>query len=66
MIVLHIVVSDEDVCNWNCNPSSSPSLTPSTYCYYFHTLIPSQELTFLNLFKLSLAFSYSIHIDLHP
>ena len=70
MIILHSVVSDDDVCNWNSKPSNPPSLTPSTYCYYFHTLlIPSQELTFLNLFKLIfiliLAFSYSIYAPLH-
>ena len=52
------VVSDEDVWNWNSKPSNSLFL-------YFHTLlIPWQDLTFLNLFKLiftlSLAFSYSI------
>ena len=55
----------------NAKPSNPPSLMPSTYCRYFHTiLIPSQELTFLNLFKLvfilSLAFSYSIHTPLYP
>ena len=71
MIALHIVVSDEDVFNWNGKPSRPPSLIPSTYCFYFHILlIPSQELTFLNLleliFILSLAFSYSIHDPLHP
>ena len=71
MIVLDVVVSDEDVCNWNGKPSRPPALTPSTFCHYFYTLlIPSQELTFLNLvqliFILSLAFSYSIHALLHP
>ena len=70
MIILHSVVSDDDVCNWNSKPSNPPSLTPSTYCYYFHILlIPSQELTFLNLFKLIfiliLPFSYSIYAPLH-
>ena len=51
--------------------SSPPSLTTSSYCHYFHALlIPSQELTFLNLFKLifilSLAFYYSVHGPLYP
>ena len=70
MVALQVVVSDKDVCNWNGKPASLPSPTPSTYCHYFHTLlIPSQELTFLNLFKLvfilSLAFSFSIQAPLH-
>ena len=44
--VLQVVVSDEDACNWNGEPSNPPSLIPSTYCHFFHTLlIPSQELT---------------------
>ena len=69
--VLQVVVSNEDVCNWNDKRSNPPSLVPSTYCHYIHTLlIPSQEVTFLNLYKLifilSLAFSYSIHGPLHP
>ena len=64
-------VSDEDVCNWNGKPSNPPSLIPSNYCHYFHTLlIPPQELTFRNLFKLifilSLTFSYSTHDAFHP
>ena len=64
-------VSDEDVCNWNGKPSDPPSLIPSNYCHYFHTLlIPPQELTFRNLFKLifilSLTFSYSTHDAFHP
>ena len=69
--VLQKVVSDEDVCNSNGKQSSSFSLIPSTFCQYFRTLLlTSQELTFLNLFKLifilRLAFSYSIHAPLHP
>ena len=45
--VLQVVISDEDVCNWNSTPSNPHSLIPSTYCYYFHTLlIPSQVLAF--------------------
>ena len=42
--VLQVVVSDEDVCNWNSKPSNPPSLIPSLlYCHYFYTLlIPSQ------------------------
>ena len=69
--ILQVVVSDEDVCNWNGKSSGPPSLTPSTYCHYFHTLlIPSQELTFLNLFKLfsilNLAFSYNNNALPHP
>ena len=44
--VLQIVVSDEDTCSRNGKPSNPSSLIPSTYCYYFHTLlIPLQELT---------------------
>ena len=62
-------VSDGDICNWNSKLSSSPSFILSSYCHYFHTLL-SQELTFLNLFKvifiLRLTFSYSIHAPLHP
>ena len=42
--VLQVLVSAEDACNWNGKPSKPPSLTPSTYCHYFYTLlIPSQE-----------------------
>ena len=56
--VLQVVVSDEDVCNWNGKPSNPPSLIPSIYSHYFHTLlIPSQELTFLNLLKLIIKLS---------
>ena len=36
--VLQVVVSDEDPCNQNGKLSNPPSLTPSTYCYYYHTL----------------------------
>ena len=40
-------ISDEDACNSNGKLSNSPSLIPSTYCHYFHTLLaPSQEHTF--------------------
>ena len=39
--VLQVAVSDEGVCNWNGKPSSSTSLTPSTYCNYF----PSNTIT---------------------
>ena len=45
--VFQVVFSDEDACNWNSKLSKTPCLIPSTYCYYFHTLlIPSQELIF--------------------
>ena len=37
--VLQIVLSDEDACNWNGKPFNLPSLIPSTYYYYFHTLL---------------------------
>ena len=48
MCVLKVVVSDKDACNRNGKPFSHPFLIPSSYCYYFHTiLIPSQELTFV-------------------
>ena len=53
--------------------SNPPSLIPSTYCHYFHTLlIPHKNLhsagnKLLNLnFILSLAFSYSNHAPLQP
>ena len=47
--VLQVVVSNEDdACNRNDKPFNPPSLIPSTYCHYFHTLlIPSEKLTFL-------------------
>ena len=71
--VLQIVVSDEDAWNRNGKLSNPPSLVPSAYCRYFHTLlIPSQELAFpwkpvLNfIFILRLAFLYTIHVPLHP
>ena len=48
MCVLKVVVSDKDASNRNGKPFSHPFLIPSSYCYYFHTiLIPSQELTFV-------------------
>ena len=37
--VLKVAVSDEDACNRNGKPSNLPSLIPSTYCHYFHTLL---------------------------
>ena len=68
-----VVVSDEVACNQNHKLSNPPSLSPSTYCHYFHTLlIPSQELTFpwepaaYLIFILRLAFSYIIHARFHP
>ena len=65
--VLQVAVSDEDASNTNGKPSNPPSLMPSNYCYYFHTLlIPSQELTFpLEISGLTWVFSYTIHVPLH-
>ena len=68
--MLQAVVSDEDACNWNGKPSNPPFLIPSIQSL-IHTLqIPSQDLAFLDLFKLifilNLAFSYSIHAPLYP
>ena len=67
-----VKISDEEAWNRSGKLSNSPSLIPSSYCYYFHTLIiPSQDPTFpckpaASLdFMLSLAFSYTIHVPLH-
>ena len=50
--VLQVAVSNEDACNWNGKPFNPPYFILSAYCNYVHTLlIPSQELTFLNLIK---------------
>ena len=55
--VLQVTSSGGNIWNRNSKPSNPPSLIPTTYCQYFHTLlIPSQEFTFLN-FILSLSFS---------
>ena len=55
-------ISDEDACNSNGKLSNSPSLIPSTYCHYFHTLLaPSQELTFSWKPVVSLKFSILLY-----
>ena len=46
--VLQVIVSDENICNWNGKPPNPPSLIVSTYCHYFHTSFLVLKLSFCN------------------